>query len=148
MAPAKAMTIMVNLRVVRSVSVMMVVGLLALTLSSPSAGADSPTSASGASTVVDQVVVPQSAPVVLAQADPVSILFGLLLQSIGGAFLDWGESIMNTAIADGPQALTSWQIGMFVWDVGCQWGRAGEQLAPPVAPNFPLKCTLYPRWPY
>ena len=82
------------------------------------------------------------------QADPVSSLFGLLLQSIGGAFLNWGESIMNTAIADGPAALGSWQIGKFVWDVGCQWGVAGEQLIPGVPPTFPFKCTLFPRWPY
>jgi hypothetical protein len=139
---------MVHLRVVRNIAVMMVVGLLALTLGIPSAGADMVTVGSGVSTVVNQVAVAQSAPASLVQADPVSSLFGLLLQSIGGAFLNWDESIMNTAIADGPAALGSWQIGKFVWDVGCQWGVAGEQLVPGLPPTFPFKCTLFPRWPY
>ena len=71
---------MVHLRVVRNIAVMMVVGLLALTLGIPSAGADMVTAGSGASTAVNQVAVPQSAPASLVQADPVSSLFGLLLQ--------------------------------------------------------------------
>lgn len=113
------------------------------------AGAASPVAArveSAAAPPVAAVEVGSSASVV--QQDWGGILWGLILQGIAGGILDSGESVMNSAIASGPDGLFWYQVGKAFWDFGCELGRAGEALVPGVPPTFPFRCTLYPQWPY
>jgi hypothetical protein len=127
------------------VVVALAAGLLGLAATPVSATGSADLGSAGPSSVAP---VPAAGVQVVAQSDPGTYLWGLVLQGIANGVVDAGAGIMQAAVDAGPGALFWYQVGRSIFDLGCAWGYEGERLAPPPKPNFSFKCTLAPPWPY
>ncbi len=94
----------------------------------------------------DRFAAPDPA-VVIVQQNPGEIIGAVIGTIIAYAGIAVGESVMNAAIAFGPNALGLWQIGKNIWDAACDIGKQADLILGG-QPTFIFICSLFPDWPH